>query len=194
VENSTILQNYSSIGVKGARAIVSIEPASRWQSGFSPSGGITTKTTIQNTPGSPDNNYLATASRIDYDFIAGSYQRFTTIVQAKDAVEIAYAIPNQIYNVELDLTYKLTRFEEVLGLFVDKKSRMIKAKIFLDIESYDYDLMQNIIEQVETPTQRKLGVDTLISFDYIYGDADAYLKSISIQEKCLFKRARLYGK
>lgn len=68
--------------------------------------------------------------------------------------------------LELEIARKLKNFEQVREIYIRHNEELTIVKVILDVEHYDYNLMDRIFNKAEFPIKDSF-LEKLISFEYI---------------------------
>jgi hypothetical protein len=87
------------------------------------------------------------------------------------ALDLLYSFNQGIDNFELEAIIKFKKFEHITDIYIEEGEQFINIKVFINLEKYDYDLMNNIFNDAEFPLKDKFERDKLFNFRYIYKTA-----------------------
>lgn len=85
------------------------------------------------------------------------------------AVDLAYSTQADADNLELETVFKLKQFDQVKSIYIDEIDNIITMRVLIEIDQYEYDLMNEIFNKAEFPLKDKYEKNKLIHFQYIYG-------------------------
>lgn len=87
------------------------------------------------------------------------------------ALDLLYSLNPSADNFELETIIKFKKFENITDIYIEEGEQFINIRVFINLESYDYNLMNNIFNDAEFPLKDKFEKDKLFNFQYIYKKA-----------------------
>lgn len=93
------------------------------------------------------------------------------------ALDLLYSFSQSSDNLELETRIKLKKFEDITDIYIEEGEQFINIRVFIDLERYDYSLMNDIFKNAEFPLKDKFEKNKLFNFQYIYKTA--------VQSECL---------
>lgn len=88
------------------------------------------------------------------------------------ALDLAYTSDIDSDNFELETIIKLKRFDEITNIYIQESEDVITTRVLINLEKYDYSLMEKIFNTVEFPLKDKFETEKMIDFQYIYNTTD----------------------
>lgn len=87
------------------------------------------------------------------------------------ALDLLYSFSQSSDNLELETRIKFKKFEDITDIYIEEGEQFINIRVFIDLERYDYNLMNDIFNDAEFPLKDKFEKDKLFNFQYIYKTA-----------------------
>lgn len=103
------------------------------------------------------------------------------------ALDLLYSFSQNADNFELETIIKFKKFESITDIYIEEGEQFINIRIFLDLERYDYNLMNDIFNDAEFPLRDKFERNKLFNFQYTY-KAVAQYESIEYFGERIFHR------
>lgn len=96
----------------------------------------------------------------------------THVLQNEEiALDLLYSFNQSTDNFELEAIIKFKKFENITDIYIEEGEQFINIEVFINLERYDYDLMNDIFNDAEFPLKDKFEKDKFFNFQYIYKTA-----------------------
>ncbi|MBI2613979.1 MAG: hypothetical protein HYW62_04380 [Candidatus Levybacteria bacterium] len=104
---------------------------------------------------------------------------------APNYIPFGFSLLTQNNSLETVVVSKLEKIDKVKKIYLDEQSQFADIKIFLEMPTYDYDLINKILNEIEFPIKDTFK-NKLIDFEYLpFTEED---KSIDTGWKLIFNR------
>lgn len=87
------------------------------------------------------------------------------------ALDLLYSFSQNADNFELETIIKFKKFENITDIYIEEGEQFINIRVLINLERYDYNLMNNIFNDAEFPLKDKFEKDKLFNLQYIYKKA-----------------------
>lgn len=94
-----------------------------------------------------------------------------TLYNEEFALDLLYSFNQSADNFELETIIKFKQIENITDIYIEEGEQFINIRVFINLERYDYNLMNDIFNNAEFPLKDKFEKDKLFNFQYIYKKA-----------------------
>lgn len=88
------------------------------------------------------------------------------------ALDLLYSFNQSADNFELETVIKFKKFDNITDIYIEEGKQFINIRVFINLERYDYSLMNDIFNDAEFPVKDKFEKDKFFNFQYLYKSAD----------------------